>query len=237
MFFEFSPVGISATVTEREPLQVLIVTGGHDFDRKPFFAMFEAMPGIQWKEAIQPSANDLWTEDESRKYGVIVLYDMVQEISEGQKQNLVRLLKEEGKGLVGLHHCIGDYQDWPEFRRILGGRYYLSKRREEGIEYQQGEFLHDQRFTVQIAVRTHPITEGLKDFEIDDETYKGFYVNPGVTTLLRVDHPKSGPVIGWEHEYGKARVAYIQPGHGPTAYSNPNYRRLVENAINWAGRR
>jgi type 1 glutamine amidotransferase len=77
----------------------------------------------------------------------------------------------------------------------------------------------------------------LKDFEIDDETYKGFYVNPGVTTLLRVDHPKSGPVIGWEHEYGKARVAYIQPGHGPTAYSNPNYRRLVENAINWAGRR
>jgi type 1 glutamine amidotransferase len=77
----------------------------------------------------------------------------------------------------------------------------------------------------------------LKDFEIDDETYKGFYVNPDVTTLLRVDHPKSSPVIGWEHEYGKARVAYIQPGHGPTAYSNPNYRRLVENAINWAGRR
>ena len=62
MLLEFSPVGISATVTEREPLQVLIVTGGHDFERKPFFAMFEAMPGIQWKEAIQPGANDLWTE-------------------------------------------------------------------------------------------------------------------------------------------------------------------------------
>ena len=69
--------------------------------------MFEAMPGIQWTEAMQPSANDLWTEDEARKYDVIVLYDLVQEISEGQKQNMVRLLKEEGKGLVGLHHCIG----------------------------------------------------------------------------------------------------------------------------------
>jgi uncharacterized protein len=237
IFFPFSPASIRTTVAERDPLRVLIVTGGHDFERTPFFATFQAMPGIQWKEAVQPSANDLWTADESRKYDVIVLYDMVQEISEGQKQNLVRLLKEEGKGLVGLHHCIGDYQGWPEFRRILGGRYYLSKQREDGVEYQPGEFLHDQRFTVQIALRTHPITEGLRDFEIDDETYKGFYVDPGVTELLRVDHPKSGPIVGWEHEYGKARVVYIQLGHGPSAYANASYRRLVENAIYWAGGR
>ena len=237
MLMPVSPGGISAAVGERNPLRVLIVTGGHDFERTPFLAMFQAMPGIQWTEAMQPSANDLWTLDEFRKYDVIVLYDFVQEISEGQKLNMVRLLKEEGKGLVGLHHCIGNYQDWPEFRRILGGRYYLSKRYEEGIEYQPGEFIHDQRFTVQIALRTHPITEGLKDFEIDDETYKGFYVAPGVTELLRADHPKSGPVIGWAHQYGKSRIVYVQLGHGPAAYANPSYRRIVENAIYWAGRR
>jgi len=237
MFFLFSSDSIGTTVAERGPVRVLIVTGGHDFERTPFFEMFQAMPGIQWREAAQPSANDLYTPDEARKFDVIVLYDFVQEIAEGQKQNLVRLLKKEGKGLVGLHHCIGDYQNWPEFRRILGGRYYLSKRREEGLEYQLGEFLHDQRFAVQIALRTHPITEGLKDFEINDETYKGFYVNSGVTALLSVDHPKSGPVIGWAHQYGKSRVVYIQPGHGPAAYANASYRSLVQNAIYWAGKR
>lgn len=89
---------------------------------------------------------------------------------------------------------------------------------------------------VQIVLPTHPITEGLKDFEIDDETYKGFYMNPGVTELLRVYHPKSSPVIGWTHQYGESRVVYLQLGHGPTAYTNSSYRRLVENAINWAGR-
>lgn len=237
MFSASSPDSIGVTVAERHPLRVLIITGGHDFERTLFFAMFQAMPGIQWTEAVQPGANDLYTANEARKYDVIVLYDFVQEIAETQKKNLVRLLKEEGKGLVGLHHCIGDYQDWPEFRRILGGRYYLSKRGEEGIEYQPGEFLHDQRFTVQVALRTHPITQGLKDFEIDDETYKGFYVNSGVTELLRVDHPKSGPVIGWVRQYGKARVVYIQPGHGHAAYTNASYCRLVENSIHWAGGR
>jgi uncharacterized protein len=233
--FTFSP--FTATLTDRKPLRVLIITGGHDFERTPFFEMFQAMPGIQWTEAVQPRANDLYTLDEARKYDVIVLYDFVQEIIDTQKQNLVRLLKEEGKGLVGLHHCIGDYQDWPEFCRILGGRYYLSNRYVNGIEYQPGEFSHDQRFTVQIAHPTHPVTMDLKDFEIDDETYRGFYVNPGVTELLRVDHPKSGPVIGWAHQYGKARVVYIQLGHGSTAYANASYRHLLQNAIYWAGGR
>jgi len=237
MFMPVSPGSTGVAAEERNPLRVLLVTGGHVFERTPFFAMFQAMPGIQWTEAVQPSANALWTLDEARKYDVIVLYDFVQEISEGQKQSMVRLLKEKGKGLVGLHHCIGDYQDWPEFRRILGGRYYLSKRFEEGIEYQPGEFLHDQTFTVQIASRTHPITEGLKDFETDDEAYKEFYVNPGVTELLRVVHPKSDPVIGWAHQYGKSRIVYLQLGHGPAAYANSSYRRIVENAIYWAGRR
>ena len=229
--------GIRAGATEENPLRVLIITGGHHFERTAFFAMFEAMAGIEWTEAVQPRANDLYTPQEAAKYDVIVFYDFVQEITEGQKKNLVRLLREDGKGLVGLHHCIGDYQSWPEFRRILGGRYYLSKRREKGTEYQPGEFLHDQRFRVKITLQTYPVTDGLEDFEIEDETYKGFYVNPDVTKLLGVSHPTSGPVVGWEHEYGKARVVYIQPGHGPSAYANTSYRRLIENALYWVGRR
>ena len=61
LFFRVSPGSTGAAAGERNPLRVLIVTGGHDFERPPFFAMFQAMPGIQWTEAVQPSANDLWT--------------------------------------------------------------------------------------------------------------------------------------------------------------------------------
>lgn len=37
--------------------------------------------------------------------------------------------------------------------------------------------------------------------------------------------------FGWVKTAGRSPVAYLQPGHGPTAYANPNYRRLVANAI------
>lgn len=220
----------------RKPIRVLVITGGHDFERDAFFAMFQAMPGVEWREAVQPQANSLYTPEEAAKYDVIVLYDMVQEITEEQKSQFVRLLKQGGKGLVGLHHCIGDYQKWPEFRRILGGRYYMSRYDEEGVTHDTGTYDHDQHFTVQIADPRHPITRGMKEFAIEDETYKGFYVNRNAKALLRVDHPKSAPVIGWAHEYGKTRVAYLQLGHGPTAFANENYRLLICNAIRWAAR-
>ena len=30
-----------------------------------------------------------------------------------------------------------------------------------------------------------------------------------------------------------SRLVYLQPGDGPSAYDNPDYRRLVENALRW----
>jgi type 1 glutamine amidotransferase len=36
------------------------------------------------------------------------------------------------------------------------------------------------------------------------------------------------------HPYLMARALGGDPGHGPTAFGNPNYRRLVANAIRWA---
>ena len=57
------------------------------------------------------------------------------------------------------------------------------------------------------------LQKGLTDFEIFDETYKGYYVEDGVTPLLTTDEPSSTPVIGWTKKYGKARVVTLQSGH------------------------
>ncbi len=34
-------------VAGAEPVRVLLVTGGHDFEAEPFFALFEAVEGIE----------------------------------------------------------------------------------------------------------------------------------------------------------------------------------------------
>jgi uncharacterized protein len=68
-------------------------------------------------------------------------------------------------------------------------------------------------YEVKIADRRHPVTKGLNDFEIFDETYKGCYVESGVNVLLTTDKPASNSVIGWTKKYGKARIVTLQIGH------------------------
>ena len=38
-------------------LNILIVTGGHNFDRVSFFTMFDAYKGLKYKEIVHPEAN------------------------------------------------------------------------------------------------------------------------------------------------------------------------------------
>lgn len=221
--------------SEVQPLRVLIVTGGHEFERPQFFAMFDAMKGITWKEAVQPEANQRYAPDAAKDYDVLVLYDMYQDISAEQKAQLIKLVKDDGKGLVALHHSLASYQKWPEFHAMIGGQYYLADTEIDGVKHAQNTFDHGQSFRIRIADPKDPVTKGMSDFDIVDETYGGFEVRKNVKPLLMVDHPKSGPIVGWSHTYGRGRVVYLQSGHDHTAYENENYRTLVRNAIFWVG--
>lgn len=208
--------------------RILIVTGGHDFEREAFFEIFKEMPGVSYLEVIQPEANELWDSTLMEQYDVLVFYDMFQEIDNPQKAAFIKLL-EKGKGVVFLHHSLASYQDWREFEKIIGGRYV-----ESGSDQEKSSYQHDVEVPVQIADHMHPVTEGLRDFLILDEVYGNFRVLPSVHPLLRTTHPESGEVIGWTHRYINSRIVYIQPGHDHHAYENPNYRRLLKQAIDWA---
>src|SRR2546429_8588707 len=79
---DLKALGNDGVNTKGHVIRVLIVTGGHDFEREPFFAMFQAKPCIQWREAGQPSANDLYTGEGAKKEDVIVLYVIVEDSTE-----------------------------------------------------------------------------------------------------------------------------------------------------------
>ena len=217
-------------------IRALIVTGGHDFEREPFFDLFRSLPGLSFKEAVHSNAHKLFKPDAAKEFDVLVLYDMWQTITEEAKADLVNLVKQ-GKPVVALHHCLAGYNDWPEYARMIGGRYRLNKETVNGKERQGSVYLHGMSSTIKIADSRHPITRGLKDFPIVDETYGDFDVDPGVKPLLTNDHPTSSKTVAWCHTYGKSRVVYIQLGHGPEAFENPSYHRLVGQAIRWVSKR
>ncbi len=224
---------VSLSVFAADPIRVLIVTGGHDFEREAFFEMFDSMENVTYREVIHPNTFQMFQSNKRSSYDVIVLYDMNQDIPEQDAEAAMDML-QQGKGIVALHHCIASYNDRPEYEEIIGGKYFLKETREGGEVIPQSTYDHDQTVKVEVCDSDHPITKGIEDFTIYDETYKGFRVSDDVHPLLKTDHPKSSETIAWCHKYWNSRVAYIQLGHDHHAYENPNYRKLVHQAIEWA---
>lgn len=61
----------------RGPIQVLLITKGHAFDRGPFFAMFDALgDAITWTHVEHPAAQVFWDPKLAEAYDVFVYYDM-----------------------------------------------------------------------------------------------------------------------------------------------------------------
>lgn len=219
----YIPASTSCTVQTLQ--RVLIITGGHEFEREAFFEMFEEMPGVDYQEVIHPEANQIYDSILLDQIDVLLFYDMVQEIEETEKEAFIKLL-EEGKGILFLHHSLVNYQEWEEFETIIGGRYILSD--QGGSTYR-----HDVDMPVHVVDKNHPLTKGVDDFIIHDEAYGNFRVLPTVSPLLTTTHPESGDIIGWTNSYGKSRIVYLQLGHDHHAYENPNFRLLLKQAIDW----
>lgn len=211
--------------------RILIVTGGHDFERTPFFEMFDSFKDVSYTELKHPEANLELGQIDPETFDAVVFYDMPKAISEKEKESYHRLL-QLGKGLLFLHHSLCSYQDWEEYKSIVGGKYH-----EEKGSPLTSTYKHDVTFPVMIKDKKNPVTKGIADFSLLDEVYGNTEVLPGVEVLLTTNHPESSKVIGWTHQKEKSRIVYIQPGHDLHAYTNESYRQLVRQAIDYVASR
>lgn len=224
---------LSASDLSEKSIRILVITGNHTYKVDQFNQMLAGLgENITYRIAELPEAYDMFLPENRFKYDVLVFYHMWQKITDEQAEVLADCISQ-GKPLVALHHSICAYDDWPGYINIIGGKYFHKPTIVNGKEYQACSYLHDVHFKVRIVDTNNPVTKGLKDFEIFDETYKGFYVEAGVTPLLTTDDPGSTPVIGWTKEYGKARVVTLQCGHDAPTFENPNFRKLLKQSIEW----
>lgn len=217
----------------QQKTHILIVTGGHGFKQVPFYNMFDSLNRITYDKIQQPQGNELIASSKVDQYDALVFYDMYDTITEQQKQAYIKLLNK-GKAMIFLHHSLVSYQKWDEFQRIIGGKYYTADTVVNGEPLKSSTYQHDVVIPVKIENTKHPVTRGLKDFEIYDEVYGGFGIQPGIKPLLSTTHPGSSRYIGWINPYGKSEVLFIQLGHGPEAFANPNYRKLLQQGIEWS---
>lgn len=222
-----------AGAAEPKPLRVLLTYGGHGFGQKEFFAMWDALPGVTYTKAQMPKDAGLLKPGLEKDYDVIVMYDMAKGFTAEQRKAFTELLNT-GIGLVSTHHNLGAHPDWPEFTKIIGGKYVFEPVTIDGKVQAKSSYAEGEEINVTVADQEHPITKGLAGFTIHDETYGQFYLAPDSHVLLTTDHPKCGRSIAWTKQYGKSRVCYLIFGHDHKAWENPNYRELLVRAIRWS---
>src|SRR6185369_2979040 len=85
--------------------KVLLITGGHSFEREPFFKVFSENPNISFTHAEHSKGTaDAFDRADLFNYDAVVLYDMPKEITDTEKKHFVELFNK-GIGLVVLHHA------------------------------------------------------------------------------------------------------------------------------------
>jgi type 1 glutamine amidotransferase len=217
-------------------IKVMLVTGGHGFATNQFLRVFEENPAITFIHVVQAkTSSTAYDREDLLSYDCLVLYDMVQNITDAQKTRFLSLF-DKGVGLMVTHHALVSYQAWPEFERIIGGTYPEPQDKKGKVTPELG-YEHDVEVPVVIEPREHPITAGLKDFTITDEIYWGFRTTRDALPLITTTQPKSGKPLAWYRTEKNSRVVYLQLGHGPSAYNDANYRKLLGQSIRWAARK
>ena len=104
--------GLLSTQAEERKIKVLVMTGGHGFEREAFFNVFKENQSIEFSEAKHGKSADGYERKDLLRQDVVVLYDMPKTITDEQKENFLALTKK-GVGLVVLHHALVSYQHWP----------------------------------------------------------------------------------------------------------------------------
>lgn len=172
--------------------------------------------------------------------------------------NLKALMQAGNVGFVFFHHALSSWaHTWPAgvngnnaYIEMMGGvaDWGAELRNVRGRNYPPSGFKPKTPQRISVVNRNHPITAGLEDFDIVDEAYLCPIFEDSVQPLLRTNfkptasefterqkgHPDGSNLTAWYKAAERSPVVYIQHGHDNEAWTNPNYRRLMTNAIKWA---
>ncbi len=176
------------------------------------------------------------------------------------KKNFEDLL-ESGQGLVFLHHAIAGWPTWERYADVIGGRFHYKPGSLHGTEFPDSGYCFDATQEIEVVDADHPICSGVPEsFSITDEAYLCPIFEESVTPILRSHfnfedssnfysaalamqgemnsneswtHPKGSSLVAWVRWEKSSPIAYIQLGDGPSAYMDSNFRKLLNNAIDW----
>ena len=94
---------------------------------------------------------------------------------------------------------------------------------------------HPNRCEIRMTIDAqHPVTEGVHDFIYRDEHYELAPLADDLTVLATSHSPSGGDQLGaYVRQIGEGRLCMLAPGHILQTFRNPDFRRMISNAIRW----
>ena len=147
-----------------------------------------------------------------------------------------------------------------DYCKVVGGRWRYLPGEFDGRQWPSSGYTADVTHHVSCVDPSHPVCAGVEGgFDIVDEVLLHPILEDRIVPLFRTDfdmspenfysgelgsrgrlwerdgwtHPRGSGVIGWVKTAGASPIVYFQPGHGPSAYANAGFRRVVANALAW----
>jgi len=250
------------------PIRVLFISKYHPFaPRDDLFMTLDSMgQDITWTHVEHPAAEVFFDPKNAASFDVFLFYDAFAGRgglsgtdtvpSKELQANMKQLFQNGDKGFVFFHHSVASWaHTWPAgvngsnaYSEVIGGvaDWGAPLKNVRGKDYPPSGFkVQPQHITV--LDKAHPVTAGVDDFDIVDESYLWPVFEDSVHPLIRTNapqtaenyrpqqagHPPGSSLSGWVKTAERSPVVYIQHGHGNDAWSNPNFRKLILNAIKW----
>ena len=218
-------LGIGAAGAEAgEKTRVLFVRGGGVHDWKGLSPILvEVLEKMgDFEVTLTENLDDL-KADNIKKHDVVLFYCTGLEFTDPAQEKGLCDFVRNGGGYAGIHSASDSFKQSDAYWELVGGRF---------AGHGGG------KYKVTILDKEHPITKGLEDFEIEDETYShNYHKNACIRVLTRMNRGNERQAMSWIQHYGKGRVFYTGNGHGREAWANPQFQRLVVRGLYWAAGR
>lgn len=156
-------------------------------------------------------------------------------MNDEQRAALLSFVKDDGKGIVGVHSAAITWTKWPDFVDMIGGTFD----EHPWNTFDAPVLIEDPAFP---GMNAWP-----KAFHLVDEMYQmKMFSRENTRVLMRLDaskldlanakvHRKDRDfAIAWAKMYGKGRVFYSSLGHVESNWDRKDVQTMYLEAIRWA---
>ena len=212
-------------------IRVLLITGD-DVDAHPWKETTAAVRKIlvdsgKFYVTVSENLEPLESAKILHTYDVLVLnrFNRTAPLSDAAQKGLLDFVRS-GKGFFVQHLASASFPKWDEFGKLCGRHWVM------------GKSGHGPRnvFFAKIADEKHPITVGLKDFQVDDELYAKLQGTEPINVLVETYSDwskKTEPLVFWL-PYGQGRVVHNAFGHDAKALATPEVATIIARGVEWA---